>query len=169
MLASPALLRLAASFVLSLLIAGCATPEDPARIELRARLKQTAVLSEQELGRMLNEVDRSIGDKVVRFTQEAVPGELSAGELSAGELSKDQREVVFGMLTNHNGVYDEGLSTSGDAAVRVFNAPGLSLHAEYSAARRLFVDLETFLPRRFEFRYEFPGMGDYSLELAVDP
>ena len=164
MLASPALLRLAASFVLSLLIAGCATPEDPARIELRARLKQTAVLSEQELGRMLNEVDRSIGDKVVRFTQEAVPGELSAGE-----LSKDQREVVFGMLTNHNGVYDEGLSTSGDAAVRVFNAPGLSLHAEYSAARRLFVDVETFLPLRFEFRYEFPGMGDYSLELVVQP
>lgn len=169
MLASTALPRLAASFVLWLLMAGCATPEDPARIELRARLKQTAILSEQELGRMLNEVDRSIGEKVVRFTQNAVTGEPITVQLGTGELNKEQREVVLGMLTNHNGVYDEGLSTVGDAPVRVFNAPGLSLHAEYSAARRLFVDLETFLPRRFEFRYEFPGMGDYSLELVVEP
>lgn len=147
-------------------MASCAPPEEPARIELRARLKQAAVLSEEELGRMLNEVDRSIGDKVVRFTRDAAAGEPGA---AGGELNKEQREVVLGMLTNHNGVYDEGLSKAGDAPVRVFNAPGLSLHAEYSAARRLFVDLETFLPRRFEFKYEFEGMGDYSLELVVDP
>ena len=137
----------------------CGTPEDPARIELRARLKQAAVLSDQDLGRMLDEVGRTVAGKTVRFIQDAV----------TGELDQTQRDVVLGMLANHVWVYDEGIRSSGNATVRVINAPGLSLYAEYSASRRLLVDVETFLPRRFEFSYEFPGMGDYALDLVIEP
>lgn len=140
----------------SVAIAGCAT-DDPARVELRARLKQTAVLSEQDLAGMLDEVSRSVGEKPVQFTRDA----------ASGELTKEQRDVVLGMLTNRQGVFDEGLRASGGTTMRVINAPGLSLHPEYSASRRLLVDVETFLPRRFEFSYEFEGMGDYALELEI--
>lgn len=144
--------------VLSIVIAGCGEPEDPARVDLSARLRQDATLSAQDLGRALDEVSRSIAAKRVRINENA----------ATRDLDQAQRDVVFGMLTNRSGVYDEGLRTSGGATVRVINAPGISLHHEYSAARRLLIDVETFLPRRFEFSYEFPGMGDYAFDLLVD-
>ena len=39
---------------------------------------------------------------------------------------------------------------------------------QIEAFRRLWVDVETFLPRRFEFAYAFPGFGDYSYDLVVE-
>ena len=158
----PALARpihLVSLIVLSVLMSACRQPEDPARVEIRARLKDKAVLSDEELGRVVEVVGRAVTGKAVRFNQDA----------GTGELNQEQREVVLGMLTNRMGMYDEGLSVDRGATVRVLNAPGVSLHAEYSASRRLLVDVETLLPRRFEFKYEFEGMGDYSLDLLIDP
>jgi len=146
-----------ACFLLSIAIAGCAAPEDPARVELRARVKQAAVLSAQDLTRLLDEVTRGVGEKPVQFS----------GDAGSGELTREQRDVVLGMLTNREGLFDEGLRTIGAATLRVLNAPGLSAHPEYSATRRLLVDVETFLPKRFEFSYEFQGMGDYELDLTI--
>lgn len=143
--------------VLSILAIACAAPEDPARVELRARLKQQAVLTDDELGRVVTEVSKSIGDKPVRATQDGVTKDLDV----------NQREVVLGMLVNRTGVYDEGLKEIDGRTVRVLNAPGISQYMEYSASRRIMVDVETFLPKRFEFTYEFQGMGDYALDLLV--
>jgi hypothetical protein len=151
--------QLIALLVLSVLVSACRQPEDPARVEIRARLKQNAVLSDEELGRVVEMVGRAVAGKAVRFNQDA----------GTGELNQEQREVVLGMLTNRMGMYDEGLQVDRGATVRVLNAPGVSLHAEYSASRRLLVDVETLLPRRFEFSYEFAGMGDYALDLLIDP
>lgn len=151
-------LRYAIALVFSLLVSACATPEDPARVELRSRMKQQATLSPADLSRMMDEVDRGIEGKKVQATRDAVSSELDA----------TQRDVVFGMLKNREGVYDEGLGTAGGATVRIINAPGLSLHPEYSAARKLLIDVETLLPRRFEFAYEFAGMGDYALDLSIE-
>jgi hypothetical protein len=151
--------RLVPLLVLSVLISACGEPEDPARAEIRARLKQDTVLSPEELGRVLDEVSVTLGSKTVRFNRDEV----------TGELDREQREVVFGMLTNREGLYDEGLRLERGETLRVLNAPGLSLHPEYSAARKLLVDVETLLPRRFEFKYEFEGMGDYTLDLLIDP
>jgi hypothetical protein len=64
-------------------------------------------------------------------------------------------------------MYDEGLRDVGGRSVRVLSAPGISEYREYSATRRIMVDVETFLPRRFEFSYEYPGMGDYGFDLVV--
>lgn len=143
--------------VLSTLAASCAAPEDPARVDLRARLKQQAVLTDEELGRVVTEVGKSIGDKPVRISQDGVTKELDAA----------QRDVVLGMFENRVGMYDEGLKDVGGRTVRVLNAPGISQYMEYSATRRIMVDVETFLPRRFEFSYEFQGMGDYAFDLLV--
>ncbi len=151
-------LRVAAfSFVLSFVAVSCGAPEDPARVELRNRLKQEALLTDDELGRLVTEVGKSIGDKPVRITQDG----------AAKDLDANQREVVLGMLANRTGMYDEGLKQFDGRTIRVLNAPGLSQYMEYSAARRLMVDVETFLPRRFEFTYEFQGMGDYAFDLTI--
>jgi hypothetical protein len=141
------------------LISACAKPEDPARAALRVRLKQSAPLSNADLGPALDEVGRSIAGRTVRAKTDTV----------TRELNREQLEVVLGMLTNHVGVYDEGLRTEGGTTLRVVNAPGVSASPEYSAARKLWIDVDTFLPRRFEFSYEFQGMGDYSFDLVVGP
>jgi hypothetical protein len=140
----------------AILAPACAPPEDPARVELRARLKEQAVLTGEELGRVVTEVSKSIGDKPVRISQDGVAKDLDAG----------LRDVVLGMFESR-GMYDEGLRDVGGRSVRVLSAPGISEYREYSATRRIMVDVETFLPRRFEFSYEYPGMGDYGFDLVV--
>jgi len=149
--------RVIALCFLSILASSCAAPEDPARVELRARLKQQAVLTDEELGRVVTEVSKSIGGKPVRINQDGVTKDLDTG----------QRDVVLGMFENRMGMYDEGLKDVGGRTVRVLNAPGISQYMEYSASRRIMVDVETLLPRRFEFTYEFQGMGDYGFDLVV--
>lgn len=144
--------------LLSIVISECGQPEDPARTALRERLKQDARLTDEELGRELDEVSRTVAGKTVRFTQDG----------ATRELNEEQRGDVLGMLTNRAGVYDEGVRVDRGATVRVINAPGKSLNSEYEATRRLLVDVETLLPRRFEFSYGVPGLGDYSLDLLID-
>ena len=80
-------------------------------------------------------------------------------------LGDAERSVVLGMLGDRAGVFDEGLRSGGGRRARVFNAPGLSNNPEIEATRRLFVDVETFLPLRFEFAYAFPSPDDYTLDL----
>jgi hypothetical protein len=142
---------------LSIVAASCAPPEDPARVELRNRLKQQAVLTDEEIGRVVAEVNKSLVGKPVRIVQDGAPKEMDAA----------QRDVVLGMFENRMGMYDEGVKDLNGRTVRVLNAPGISQHMEYSAMRRIMVDVETFLPRRFEFSYEFQGMGDYAFDLEV--
>lgn len=152
------LVRVVGLLLMSLVISGCGPKEDPARTALRVRLKQEIRLTDEELGRELDEVSRTVAAKTVRFQQDG----------ATRELNEQQREDVLGMLTNRAGVYDEGLRVDGGATVRIVNAPGRSLNSEYEATRRLLVDVETFLPRRFEFSYSVQGLGDYSVDLLMD-
>ncbi len=142
-----------------IVLSACGQPEDPARVELRARLKQSAQLSSEELARVLDEVGRTVADKPIRFKQDTV----------TGDLDQEQRAAVLGMLTERAGVFDEGLRTDGAISSRVLNGPDKSLNAEYTATRRLLIDVDTFVPRRFEFSHEVPGIGDYAFDLVIAP
>ena len=84
------------------------------------------------------------------------------------DLSAAEREFVLGMLRDRAGVFDEGLRSGGGRRARVFNAPAVSNNPEIEAARRLFLDVETLRPLRFEFAYAFPSPDDYSLDLRVE-
>lgn len=150
--------RVASLLLTCLALVSCGRPEDPARTELRQRLTQKPSLSSEELARVRNEVGEAIVGKHIRIME---------GE-AAHELDEDQRTVVLGMLTNAAGMYDEGLRQESGTTFRILNAPGVSPHAEIEAARKLWIEVETFLPRRFDFVYAFPGYGDYSFNLAVD-
>ena len=142
--------------LVALAISACTT-EDPARVALRARLKQAPQMSQEDLGRTLDEIAKGLAGRTLLVKVDA----------ATKEMNQEQRDTVLGMLTDRIGVFDEGLRTDAGVTVRVLNAPGLSTNPEYSAARRLLIDIDTFVPRRFEFSYEFQGMGDYAFDLAL--
>jgi len=150
--------RIAILLLAAVGIARCTPAENPHRAELRARLAQEGQLSQDEIGRLFEQVDQALQGKTVRVSRGATTSELGAGE----------REVVLGMLRERAGVFDEGLRSGGGRRARVFNAPAVSNNPEIEATRRLFVDVDTFLPLRFEYAYAFPSPDDYSLDLKVN-
>ena len=113
---------------------------------------------DDELKRFIDEAARSVAGKTVRIRQGNVTSELDA----------EQREVVLGMLTETAGVYDQGLRTEGGVVSRVLNAPGLSPNPEIESTRRLWIDVETFLPHHFDFSFFMVDLGNYSYDLVVD-
>jgi hypothetical protein len=150
--------RALALILASAVISACGTPEDPARVALRERVKQDARLSDEDLSLLIKETARSIEGKSVRVRTGTALEELDAAE----------RDTVLGMLTNPAGVFDEGLRTEGNAVSRVLNAPGEPWSYEIESTRRLWIDVETFLPHHFEFTYFVAGLGDYSYDLVVE-
>jgi hypothetical protein len=139
-------------------VAACGRPEDPARVQLRERLRQKPQLSTEDLTRVRTEVGKAIAGRKVRIKEGAV----------ARDLNEEQRAVVLGMLTEPAGLFDEGLHEEANGTFRILNAPGESTNPEIEASRRLWIDIQTFLPRRFEFAYAFPGNGDYAFDLVVE-
>ena len=150
--------RIAVLFVVLIVVAGCTPAENPDRAELRARLAQEGQLSQEEIARVFEQVGQALRHKTIR---------VARGTTSTS-LGDAERSVVLGMLGDRAGVFDEGLRSGGGRRARVFNAPGLSNNPEIEATRRLFVDVETFLPLRFEFAYAFPSPDDYTLDLMVN-
>ena len=152
------------SWLLTALISACGllsacTGEDPATVALRGRLAQEARLSSEELSRLREEIGRAVAGKTVRIKEGA----------AVRVMTEEERTVVLGMLTEPAGMFDEGVRQEGPMTVRVLNAPGRSLNSEIEATRRLSVDVQTLLPRHFQFAYAFPGYGGYEFDLIVDP
>ena len=139
--------------------AACRVPEDPARTALRARIKQEARLSSEDVTRLLAEVRQSVAARPVLIKQGT----------DSRPMTDEERGVVLGMLTESAGAYDEGLRTGGGVVLRGINAPARSDNEEVEAARKLWVNVETFLPQRFEFVYGVRGYGDYAFDLSVAP
>jgi len=153
-----ALRRIALVLICLIGFVACGPAENPERTALLARLGQEGQLSPEEIGRVFEQVDQALRGKTVRVARGATTTDLGATE----------RDVVLGMLGDRAGVFDEGLRAGGGRRARVFNAPGLSNNPEIEATRRLFIDVETFLPLRFEFAYAFPSPDDYTLDLRVN-
>lgn len=153
-----AIMRVVSLLLLCLALSGCGQPEDPARAALRARLKQAAPLSSEELGRVLDEVDRGLAGKTIRVREDDV----------LQELVEPRRDAVLGILSYRAGVFDEGLRIAGGTTLRVINAPGRSSNAELDAARLLMIDADTLLPRRFEFTSGVAS-DEYAFDLVIQP
>ena len=67
--------------------AACGPRGDPAQAALRARLEQEGPLSVDEIGRVLDEVKRTLEGKTISIVRGSGKTELAAGD----------RDVVFGM------------------------------------------------------------------------
>jgi hypothetical protein len=144
--------------IAALALQACRPAEDPARVTLRERLVQRAPLTPEELTSLLNDLSRTLEGKVVKS--------MVAGETH--DLSDRQRYDVLGMLTDRQGVFDEGLRTSGNRAFRILNAPAQSSNMEMDASRRLLIDTQSLLPARLEV-ISGVAADEYVLDLVVKP
>jgi hypothetical protein len=146
------LLTVAASF------AACQT-EDPSRTAMRARLKQESRLTPNEIRTFFDQVAPVIANKRVTVTEGAL----------TRALDDEQRTSVLGMLSDPGSVYDGGLKVDGKNAWRGLKTGGTTPLSELDATQTLWIDVDTFVPKRYEFEYSSPGFGDYSYDLALTP
>jgi hypothetical protein len=149
--------RAALILLATISLASCAPREIRRGRSPLATEAAVAALSGRD-GRVFEEVSRALQGKTIRIVRGS----------TATDLGEAERDVVLGMLADRTGVFDEGLRSGGGRQARVFNAPGQSNNPEIEASRRLFVDVETFLPLRFEFAYAFPSPDDNSYDLQVN-
>lgn len=141
------------------LLAGCGSGELDVPAALRERLHHETRLTDAELGQVRLEVGRRVGDRAIRLTDGGTSRVLDAQE----------RRGVLEVVTLEAGVFDEGVRREGATTFRVLNGPAQSTNAEIEASQRLWVDADTLLPRRYEFAYAFPGVGeDRVYELTIE-
>ena len=151
--------RAAGLIILAIALVACHAAEDPARQALRTRLKQEARLAPDEIHRWFDQIAPAIAGQKLSVREGAL----------TRTLNDDQRTAVLGMLTDPRAVYDIGLKTDGKSAWRGLRTGGTSAMSELDAMQTLWIDVDSFLPRRYEFEYSSPGFGDYAYDLAFAP
>ena len=149
--------RLLVPFVLA--AAACQSPAERARAEFSVRLGQETRLTTDERSRLFTEIGRAIDGKTFRIKQGAV----------TRDLDKAQSEAVLGMLVEPDAVYDVGLRADGAAMLRGLESGATPVHSEVDAKQVLWIDIDTFVPKKYDFAYSMPGLGDVSYDLLVEP
>jgi len=139
--------------------ASCQSAEDKARAEFSARLKDRKQLSRDELVRLYSEIGRALGRRKLLAKQGAV----------TRELDERQQAAVLGMLSDPTLVGDSGVRADGTRTLRGVNANGTPATSEIDATQTLWIDVESFLPVRYEFTYAMAGLGDFAYDLIVVP
>jgi hypothetical protein len=124
---------------------------------MRARLKEERRLSPDEVRALFDQIAPGVGDKKVSVKQGAVTRELSA----------EERTSVLGILSDPGRVYDEGVRREGNSIWRGLTTGATPAMSELDAMQTLWIDVESFVPRRYEFAYSSPGFGDYSYDLIL--
>jgi hypothetical protein len=126
---------------------------------MRARLKQDTRLSPEEVRGLFAQIAPVIAGKQVQVTQGALTRTLEDSE----------RTSVLGMLSDPGEVYDGGLRIDGMNVWRGLKTGGTTALSELDATQTLWIDVESFVPRRYEFEYSSPGFGDYAYDLTFSP
>jgi len=148
-------LVLAAAFA----CASCQSAENKARAEFSARLKDKKALTREELVRLYDEIGRALGRHKLLAKQGAV----------TRELDERQQAAVLGMLSDPTLVGDSGVRADGTRTLRGLNANGTPATSEIDATQFLWIDVDRFLPVRYEFTYAMAGLGDFAYDLIVAP
>jgi hypothetical protein len=140
----------------AVLLVACQPAEDPARVSMRARLKEERRLAPDEIRAFFDQIAPGVGDRKVSVKQGAVTRELSA----------EERTSVLGILSDPGRVYDEGLRREGNSIWRGLTTGATPAMSELDAMQTLWIDVDSFVPRRYEFAYSSPGFGDYAFDLV---
>jgi hypothetical protein len=139
-------------------LAACRS-EDPARAAMRTRLKQETRLMPEEIRTFFDQIAPVIAGKKLTIKQGAL----------TRALDEEQRTSVLGMLSDPGAVYDVGLRVDGKNVWRGLRTGGTPALAELDAMQTLWVDVDSFIPRRYEYEYSSPGFGDYAYDLTFEP
>ena len=126
---------------------------------LRTRLKQDARLTPDEIRPFFDQIAPAIADKKVTVKQGAL----------IRTLDDEQRTSVLGMLSDPGAVYEGGMRVEGKSVWRGLKTGGTAALSELDATQTLWVDVDAFVPRRYEFEYSSPGFGDYAYDLTFGP
>ena len=147
-----------AAIVLTLcsMVIACESPEEAARVRFEERLKASASLTHSEVNELVSYTLAAIGGRPVRIREQGAVRELDA----------KARAGVLAVLGGGAPVSDAGLRTADNRTLRGIEGPGTPVHSELDAAQTLWIDIETFLPHRFELAYSLPGFGDYAYDIA---
>jgi len=152
-------MRRAASLLLVVSSLAACQREDPARTAMRTRIKQETRLTPAEMRTFFDQIAVSIaGEKVM----------VREGALTRS-LDDQQRGSVLGLLSDPESVADGGLKVEGEHMWRGVEADATPALAELSATQTLWIDVDSFVPRRYEFTYSSPGFGDYAYDLTFVP
>lgn len=123
---------------------------------MRARLKEERRLTPDEIRAFFDQIAPGVADKKVSVKQGAVTRELSA----------EERTSVLGILSDPGRVYDEGLRHEGNGIWRGLTTGATPAMSELDAMQTLWIDIDSLVPRRYEFAYSSPGFGDYAYDLV---
>ena len=141
------------------LSAACQSSEGKARAAFSARLKLETSLTPTEIHEFFEYIAPAIAGKTLNVRQGAV----------SRVLDERQRLEVLGILSDPAAVYDGGLKTVGMARWRGLTAGATPAQSEIDAMQTLWIDVDTFVPQRYEFAYSMPGFGDYQYDLSFSP
>jgi hypothetical protein len=148
--------RTALVFAWCLLALGCGSPEDSTRRQFRERLDAPTSLTSAEIDQLIGYTLAAIGGRPVRIREQGAVRELDA----------KGRAEVLAVLGRGAPVGDAGLRAVDSRKLRGIEGPGTPVHSEIDAAQTLWIDVDTFLPHRFELTYSLPGFGDYAYDLV---
>jgi hypothetical protein len=148
----------AARFLLILCVAAaaCESPEEATRARFQERLKASASLTHAEVNQLVDYSLAAIGGRPVRVREQGAVRALDA---------KGRAEVLT-VLSGSVPVSDAGIRSADNRTLRGIEGPGTPAHSELDAAQTLWIDVDTFLPHRFELTYSLPGFGDYGYDIA---
>jgi hypothetical protein len=150
--------RLFTLLVACLVVSSCAPSETPAQRELRQRLHQTPQLTGDELAKFRSEITSTLQGRAL-MRKGATPK----------ELTDEERDLVIGMFVVPAGMFDEATKTEGGRTFRVLNSPATSTDAEVESFRRLWIDIQTFEPYRFQIAHSVGNYEDVTIDLVVGP
>jgi hypothetical protein len=126
--------------------------------EIKARLASPAKLSQDDAARALDAIGRAMGGRAPRVTQGAV----------TRPLDEKERAQIFDVLADARGLEDVGIRQIGGATVRGLRVPATSPQSEIEATGTVWIDVDSLLPRRYDFAYAMPGFGDTTLDLTFE-
>jgi len=149
-------LALVAVAVVAVATAACRSEADRLRDEFKVRLKTTAPLSPGELARLMDEANRAMEGRQMRFVSNGV----------SHEPNEQERAAVLTVLHGQGSVEDGGVRDGHGVTLRGVSGPATPVNSELEAIATVWVDIDTFLPRRYEFSYGPSGSGDYAFDIS---
>lgn len=139
-------------------VLGAASQNGPDPGQVRARLLDAKPLSEEEIGQTVEAVNARLGHR--SFS-------VSDGTQSS-QVDDRARAMLLLVLSGTVAVADLGLKATTGGTVRGLRSPATPPRSEVGANQILWIDVESLLPRRFEFLYDVPGMGDIAYDFVFD-
>ena len=143
------------SLILIVALSACACGQDRG---IKTRLAEPAKLTQEEIGHTLQAVGRATNGRTPRVRQGAV----------TRPLDEKERAQVFDVLSDARGLDDVGIKQIDTVSARGLRVPATSPQSEIEATGTVWIDVNTLLPRRYDFAYAMPGFGDYTLDLTFE-